>query len=109
MEAATIKVHDLLNAAGIGFQFTLGELIIELLNASRGADPEAALAHVRRLKTYRNQPCAPMPVEVLAALVSQLGGEEEPRYATLILSLWTQPWNALATESAIVMIRGSKK
>ena len=94
--SSQITVHDLLNVLGLGFKFTLGELVIELLNASE--EPEGpAIKRVRellaRLATYRDAPTAPMPLAAIGGVIAQLAGKAEPRYAALVVGIWGRPWD----------------
>lgn len=102
--SSQITVHDLLNVLGLGFKFTLGEVVIELLNASE--EPEGpAVEHVRelltRVATYRDMPTAPMPLAAIGGVVAQLAGKAEPRFAALIVSIWGRPWDPAGTLRAV--------
>lgn len=102
--SSQITVHDLLNVLGLGFKFTLGEVVIELLNASE--EPEGpAVERVRelltRVATYRDTPTAPMPLAAIGGVVARLAGTAEPRYAALIVGIWGRPWDPAGTLRAV--------
>lgn len=103
---------DLLNVLGIGFEFTLGELVIELLNASENPDDghaERALELLERLRGYRASPSAPMPLATIGAFLAQLGGKAEPRYAALVVKLWAARWDPGEARQALYLIIADRK
>lgn len=110
--SSQITVHDLLNVLGLGFKFTLGEIVIELLNASE--EPEGpAIERVRellnRIATYRDAPTAPLPLAAIGGVVAQLAGKVEPRFAALVVGIWGCPWDPAGTLRAVEGIIAARK
>ncbi len=107
----SVTIHDLIDAAGLGFQHQLATLTIELLNASLEPDsdaPKRAMDAAARLALYKDEPRASMPTVVLDALIRQLRGKET-RYSDLALMLWTRPWAPGKMRQAIAEIAIGRK
>ncbi len=104
-------MHDLIDAAGLGFQHQLATLTIELLNASLEPDsdaPKRAMDAAARLALYKDEPRAPMPTILLDSLIRQLRGPEK-KYSDLALSIWTRPWAPGKLRQAIAEIAIGRK
>lgn len=102
-------IADLMNGLGMGYAYTLGQLLDCLAHASSlpsSEQPEwldRALVLADKLRTFAHIPSFPMPVPVLQSLADHALPES---FATAVRSVWLRPGQPSSLRTAIENLRG---
>lgn len=102
-------IADLMNGLGMGYAYTLGQLLDCLAHAATLSKDEQAewldraLTLADKLRAFAHIPSFPMPVPVLQSLADHALPEG---FATAVRSVWLRPGQPSALRTAIENLRG---
>lgn len=103
-------IADMMNGLGMGYAYTLGQILDCLAHASSLPASEQAewldkaLALADRMRTYAHIPSFPMPAPVLQSLADHALPES---FATAVRAIWLRPGQPTALRTAIENLRGA--